>query len=156
MGALVARYYTCSSAYASGKDVHKLIFISAPHNGSMLAALGSTYFKDISVSDMIPQSSLFTMFFPAMTNKGLNSTIQTGNILGRYDEVISRENASLEEWGIRTEMVSVGENRMTLGNLLSGKVKDAEIHKKVLYDNSIFEHVYQMLKNDLPYPLIRK
>ncbi len=156
LGGLVARYYTCSSAYSAGKDVHKLIFLSVPHNGSMMASFGLMYFNDSSLVDMIPESSLFAINFPSMVNKGLNSSIQTGNILDRYDEVVSNENASLEAWGIKTELFTVGENLMTLGNVLSGTVTDAANHKKVLLDIQIFDRVLDMLNSNLPYPLIRK
>lgn len=152
MGGLVARYYTCDNAYTARNDVFKLIFLSVPHAGSPLASLGLKYYNDQGIYDLLPDGSLFTTEFPSMINKGLNSSIQVGNILGQYDEAVSPESASLDEWGINTEMFSVGDNNFTLDNLLSGKIAEAANHKLILYNKKVFENVDEMLGADLPYP----
>jgi pimeloyl-ACP methyl ester carboxylesterase len=152
MGGLVARYYTCNNSYTSRNDVDKLIFLSVPHAGSPLASLGLNYYEDQGIYDLMPDGSLFTSEFPAMINKGLNSSIQVGNILGQYDEAVSPESASLDEWGIDTEMFSVGDNNFTLDKLLSGQIADAANHKLVLYNKKVFQRVEQMLGTTLPYP----
>lgn len=153
MGGLVARYYTCSSEYAVKNNVDKLIFISVPHTGSLLASLGLKYYSDQGIHDLIPDSSLFTSVFPSMINKGLNSSIQVGNILDQYDEAVGPESASLEEWGIRTEMFNVGESNFTIDKLLSGEIVEATNHKAVLYNMKVFKRVEEMLYSNLPYPV---
>lgn len=153
MGGLVARYYTCSQDYMRSNNVEKIIFVSVPQNGSSLASLGLKYYSDRGIFDLIPDSDLFTNAFPNMTNKGLNNSIQAGSILGQYDEVVSAESASLDEWGIRTELFNVGENNFTVDKLLSGKIVEAANHKAVLYNKKIFKRVEEMLAAELAYPI---
>lgn len=155
MGGLVARYYTCSEEYLKKNNVKKIIFVSVPQNGSELASLGLKYYNDRGISDLIPEGELFTKLLPNMKNKGLNNTIQAGNILGQYDEVVSEENASLEEWGIKTEIFNVGENNFTVEKLLSGKIAEAANHKAVLNNKNVCFRVKEMLANELLYPIKR-
>ena len=153
MGGLVARYYTCSRDYMHINNVEKIIFVSVPQNGSSLAALGLKYYSDRGIFDLIPDSDLFTNALPNMKNKGLNDSIQAGSILGQYDEVVSAESASLEEWGIRTELFNVGKNNFTVDKLLSGKIVEAANHKAVLYNKKIFKRVEEMLVTKLAFPI---
>lgn len=153
MGGLVARYYTCSRDYISSHDVEKIIFVSVPQNGSSLAALGLKYYSDRGIFDLIPDSDLFTNALPNMINQGLNDSIQAGSILGQYDEVVSAESASLDEWGIKTELFNVGENNFTVDKLLSGEIVEAANHKAVLYNKKIFNRVEEMLVTQLAYPI---
>ncbi|NLD47892.1 MAG: alpha/beta hydrolase, partial [Clostridiaceae bacterium] len=120
MGGLVARYYTSSESYIKNEDVNKIIFLSVPHKGSYLASIGENYFNDKSMEDLIPESKIFTTSFSNMINKGLNSSIQVGNILSQYDEVVTAESGSLEEWSLETEIFNLGENNFTVDNILSG------------------------------------
>lgn len=156
MGGLVARYYTCSPDYTGTSTVEKIIFLSVPQNGSSLATLGLKYYNDKGILDLMPDSSLFTEIFPNMKNKGLNNMIQTGSLLGQYDEVVSPESASLDEWGIKNELFNVGDNNFTVDKLLSGKIVEAANHKMILYNKKVFERVEEMLENPLAYPIINK
>lgn len=155
MGGLVARYYTCSTDYALRDNVNRIIFVSVPHRGSPLASLGLKHYKDRGIYDLIPDSDLYTRIFPSMTNKGLNSSIQVANILGEYDEVVTQESASLQDWGIKTEMFSVGDNNFTVDKLLSGKIIEAANHKVVLYNKKVFQRLEEMLNAQLPYPELK-
>lgn len=156
MGGLVARYYTCSPDYSGNSNVEKIIFLSVPQNGSSLASLGLKYYKDNGIHDLMPDSSLFTEVFPSLKNKGLNNQIQTGSILGQYDEAVSVESSSLDEWGIKTELFNVGENNFTVDKLLSGKIVEASNHKAILYNKKVFERVVEMLDTRLAYPKINR
>ncbi|MBZ0099217.1 MAG: hypothetical protein K8F30_09040, partial [Taibaiella sp.] len=111
------------------------------------------YYSDRGIFDLIPDSDLFTNALPNMKNKGLNDSIQAGSILGQYDEVVSAESASLEEWGIRTELFNVGKNNFTVDKLLSGKIVEAANHKAVLYNKKIFKRVEEMLVTKLAFPI---
>ena len=155
MGGLVARYYTCSPDYINKDNVRKIIFVSVPQTGSHWASLGTAYFNDQGIKDLIPDNPLFTEVFPSLLNKGLNSTIQVGNILGQYDEVVSPESASLEEWNIKTDLFDIGENNFTVDNLLNGSIIDAANHKNILNNKKVFETIEQMLNTNLPYPVVR-
>lgn len=152
MGGLVARYYTCGAGYPSKNDVDKIIFVSVPQTGSPIATLGLEYYDDRGVHDLIPGSPLYTVAFPSMINGGLNGSIQVGSMLGQYDEVVTPESASLERWGIRTEMFDVGDSNFTVDSLLSGKLAEAPNHKVVLYNRTVFRRVEAMLGSMLPYP----
>lgn len=153
MGGLVARYYTCSSSYPARSDINKIIFISVPQTGSPLAPLGLKYYNDKGINDLIPDGTLFTKVFPSLINGGLNSSIQVGSILGQFDEVVGTENASLEKWGIKTELFDVGDSNFTVDNLLSGKIIEGANHKVVLYNKKVFQRVEEMLGSHLPYPV---
>lgn len=155
MGGLVARYYTCGNEYALRGDVRKIIFLSVPQKGSYFASLGQNYFSDNSIRDMSEGSELFTDIFPSLLNNGLNPSIQTAAILGRYDEVVSPENASLSEWGIKTEIFDVGESNLTVEKLLSGELFNAANHKLILYNSMVYRRIRDMLEQTLPYPYSR-
>lgn len=156
MGGLVARYYTCSREYIKNHDVKKIIFISVPHKGSPIASLGAEYFEGQGILDLIPDNPLFTHILPSMINKGLNNTIQTGNIIAQYDEVVGITNASLDEWGIKTELFNLGKSNITVDDILNGTLVQAPIHKGILSNKKVFEKILFMLENKLPYPkLIR-
>lgn len=155
MGGLVARYYTCSSEYVARSDVRKLIFISVPQKGSPFASLGVQYYDSESMRDLVPGSSLYSDVFPSMINAGLNPSIQTGNLLGRYDEVVGTESARLSEWNIETEIFEVGDNNFSVDKLLNGKILQAANHKLVLYNMKVYERIQQMLEIDIPYPFER-
>lgn len=152
MGGLVARYYTCSSEYASKNNVRKLIFLSVPHKGSPFASLGLQYYSDDSIRDMATDSELMTVVFPSLLNSGLNPSIETGNILDRFDEVVSIQNASLAEWKIDTEIFDVGESNLTVDKLMSGEILKATNHKRILYNMKVYQRIVEMLGNELPYP----
>lgn len=156
MGGLVARYYTCSREYIKNHDIKKIIFISVPHKGSPIASLGAEYFEGQGILDLIPDNPLFTHILPSMINKGLNNTIQTGNIIAQYDEVVGITNASLDEWGIKTELFNLGKSNITVDDILNGTLVQALIHKGILSNKKVFEKILFMLENKLPYPkLIR-
>lgn len=156
MGGLVARYYTCSEEYVRNENIRKLIFISVPHKGSPWASAGETYFKDKAIKDLAPDSELLTARLPAMLNKGLNSSIQVGNIIAQYDEVVSPESASLEEWNIKTEVFYIGENNLTMDNIINGSIMEAANHKNLLNNKKVFEEIFSMLNRDLSYPAVRR
>lgn len=152
MGGLVARYYTCSKSYCSKNNVSKIIFLSTPQAGSPFASLGLKYYNDRGIYDLVPDSDLYTKTFPSLINSGLNSNIRTASILGQYDEVVSIESASLEKWGIKTEIFNVGENNFTMEKLLSGKIVEAANHKLVLDNLKVYEKAKQLLLTGMPYP----
>ncbi len=152
MGGLVARYYTCSEGYLSNNNVRKLIFISVPQKGSPFASLGLQYYSDDSIRDMATDSELMTGFFPAMINSGLNPSIETANILDRFDEVVSVQNASLAEWKINTEIFDVGESNLTVDKLMNGEILKATNHKRILYNMKVYRVVLEMLGKQMPYP----
>ncbi len=152
MGGLVARYYTCGSMYASRGNVRKLIFISVPQKGSPFASLGLQHYSDRGIRDLAPDSELYTSFFPSMINAGLNPSIQTGSLLGRFDEVVGAESANLAEWKIETELFELGDNNFTADKLLTGEILKAANHKLVLYNKKVYERVRQMLESAIPYP----
>jgi hypothetical protein len=152
MGGLEARYYTCDGSYPSRSDIDKIIFVSVPQAGSPIASLGLQYYNDKGIYDLIPDSPLFTKSFPSLINGGLNASVQVGSILGQYDEVVSPESASLERWGINTEMFDVGDSNFTVDKLLSGQIVEAANHKVVLYNKKVFQRVEEMLGSVLPYP----
>lgn len=156
MGGLVARYYTTDKNYAVYNNIEKIIFLSVPHRGSPLAHIGAEYFEDVGIRDLIPDSNLFIESFPQMINKGVNNLIQTGNIIGQYDEVVSLESSNLEEWGIKSEVYDVGDNNFTVDNLLNGSISEGQNHKAVLNNTKIFERIVEMLSENMDYPLLRK
>ncbi|MDP4183276.1 MAG: alpha/beta hydrolase [Bacillota bacterium] len=153
MGGLVVRYYTCSKDYVSKSNVNKIIFVSVPHKGSYWATLGSSLYNDQGIKDLAPDNPLITKVLPGLINNGLNNNIQTGSILGQYDEVVTTESASLDEWNIRTQVFNVGENNLTIDNLLNGNILNASNHKNVLFNNIVFEKIEEMLNEKLPFPL---
>ncbi|MDQ2087506.1 alpha/beta hydrolase [Herbivorax sp. ANBcel31] len=152
LGGLVCRHYTSSEHYIKYEDVDKMIFLSVPHSGSHIASIGENYFDDQSMKDLIPDSELFSTIFNNMINKGLNSSIQVGNIYSKYDEVVTKDSANLDKWNIKTDVFSVGENNFTMDNLLSGSILEAPNHKGILNNNRVFERIYEMLNKELDYP----
>jgi len=154
MGGLVARYYTCSKEYIKNNDVKKIIFISVPQKGSPIASLGAKYFERQGILDLIPDSELFTEVLPSMINKGLNSTIQTGDIIAQYDEVVSISSATLEAWGISTELFNLGKSNISVDDILNGTLVEAPVHKGILSNTKVFEKIFQMLETRLPYPKV--
>jgi len=149
---LVARYYSGSTEYIKNDDINKIIFLSVPHKGSILASIAEEYFNDRSIKNLMPDDELFTNTFAGMINGGLNNSVQVGNLLSQYDEVVSEENASLEEWGIKTEIFGVGDNSFTVDNLLSGNILHAPNHKGILNNKRVFDRVYEMLNSNLSCP----
>ncbi|MDP4094366.1 MAG: alpha/beta hydrolase [Bacillota bacterium] len=152
MGGLVVRYYSCSSSYINQDNIQKIIFLSVPHKGSPWASIGQIYYNDQGIRDLVPDSNFLSQLLPDTINKGLNSKIQTGNILDQYDEVVDPESASLEEWGIQTEMYNIGGNNFSMSNLLNGNLADAANHKGILSNKRVFDRIYNMLDSQLPYP----
>lgn len=152
MGGLVARYYTCSETYLSNNNVRKLIFISVPHKGSPFASLGLQYYTDDSIRDMATDSELVTALFPSMINSGLNSSIETANLLDRFDEVVNVQNASLAEWKINTEIFDVGESNLTVDKLMNGEILKATNHKRILYNMKVYQRIVEVLGKQLPCP----
>lgn len=155
MGGLVARYYTSSEEYIRNNDVEKIIFISVPQRGSPWASLGTNYFNDQGMKDLIPDNPLLIHVLPNMINKGLNNYIEIGSIMDQYDEVVSPESASLEEWAIKTDVFNVGESTLTMDNLLSGNIMYATNHNNVLSNKKVFEKIADMLALQLPYPTVK-
>lgn len=156
LGGLVSRYYTSSEDYIKYENVYKMIFLSVPHRGSHIASIGENYFDDQSIKDLIPDSQLFFTTFPNMINEGLNHSIQIGNIYSQYDEVVTLESAGLDEWNIKTEIFSVGENKFTMDNLLDGSILEAPNHKGILNNRKVFERIHEMLNKQLDYPASKK
>ncbi|NLP15117.1 MAG: alpha/beta hydrolase [Clostridium sp.] len=152
MGGLVARYYSGSMDYIKNDDINKIIFLSVPHKGSILASIAEEYFNDRSIKNLMPDDELFTKTFAGMINGGLNKSIQVGNVLSQYDEVVTEENASLEEWGIKTEIFRVGDNSFTVDNLLSGDILHAPNHKGILNNKRVFDRIFEMLNSNLSHP----
>lgn len=152
MGGLVARYYTCGKGYSGNNNVRKLIFISVPQKGSPFASLGLQYYTDNSIRDMATDSELITSVFPSMVNSGLNPSIETANILDRFDEVVSVQNASLAEWKINTEIFDVGESNLTVDKLMNGEILKATNHKRILYNMKVYRVILEMLGSQMPYP----
>ena len=156
MGGLVARYYTCSDDYINNSDVRKIIFVSVPQKGCPWAPLAESYFNDVAIKDLMPDSVLLTKTLPGMLNKGLNSKIQIGSILGQYDEVVSQESASLDEWNIKTELFQIGGNSINFDNILKGNFNESTNHMNILSNKKVFKKVENMLHDNLPYPSIKK
>lgn len=156
MGGLVTQYYTSNQSYTKNNNVRKIIFISVPHKGSIWASVASGYYNDKGVNDLIPDNAFLSKTLPSSINKGLNPTIQVGSLIDQYDEVVTLESASLEAWKIKTEVFSVGDNNLTMGNILSGNIIQSANHAIILNNTRVFETVARMLENELPYPVIRK
>jgi len=156
MGGLVARFYTCSTDYSINNDVRKIIFISTPQKGSLWASIATGYYNDRAIQDLIPDNPLLSVTLPSTLNKGLNPNIQVGSILDQYDEVVTPESASLEEWKISTDIFNVGENNITMGSLLSGNIIETANHAIILNNKKVFETMGRMLEDQLPYPTLRK
>lgn len=156
MGGLVARYYTCSREYISTNNVSKMVFVSVPQNGSHLASIGQSYFNDKGIQDLVVDSHLFKDVFPSLINKGLNHRIQVSNIIDQYDEVVSIEDASLEEWNIKTEIFNIGDNNYSVDNLIKGSVLENQNHVSILNNRKVFERVREMLEGQMVFPAIRK
>jgi len=156
MGGLVCRIYTTSKQYISNNDVKKIIFISVPQKGSHVASIGENYFDNQGIKDLIPDNAFFSTILPQSINKGLNSSIQVANILGKNDEVIAPENASLEEWNIKTEILDIGQNNINMNTLMNGEAMESPIHKTILSNSKIFARVYELLNRDIIYPSERK
>ena len=156
MGGLVARNYTCNNLYYKNDDVKKIIFISVPHHGSVFAPIGANYFNDQGIEDLIPDSNYQTKILTSLHNKGLNNNIETGNILGQYDEVVSPESANLENWNIEVDIFNVGENNFSVDNLLSGSLLEAPNHKIILNNLKVYKKIQEMLVKTLPFPSIVK
>lgn len=152
MGGLVARHYTTSEDYININDVSKIIFTSAPHKGSYIASLGENFYNDQSIKDLSPDSDLFTIIFEAAINKGLNQSIQVANIASQYDEVVTEESSSLDEWKINTEMFNIGESNFTMDSILSGNLLNAPNHKGILNNKKVFQRILEMLNSNLSYP----
>lgn len=152
MGGLVARYYTCSDNYWKASDVNKLIFIATPHKGSHIASIGASIYDDLGIRDLQPDSQVIKEEFPKMFNKGLNSTIQTANILGEYDEVVTFDSSSLDEWDIKTEIYNVGDSNLSVDGILKGTFMSALNHKNILSNTKVFNRIEDMLYKDLKYP----
>lgn len=156
MGGLVTRYYTCGSDYIFKDNIRKILFISVPQKGSPWASIGTTYFKDEGIKDLIPDSRFMSEILPSLLNKGLNNNIQVGSIMVEYDEVVSPESASLSEWNIKTEVFNIGENNFTMEKLFNGNLMEAPNHKSILSNKKAFDMIEKMLNSDLPYPAVRK
>jgi len=152
MGGVISRFYSVSKDYIEFNNIRKLIFISTPHKGSHLAPIGAQYFNDQGVRDMMPESDLYKKMFPQMINKGLNPNIQTANIIGQFDEVVSIESASLFEWGIDTIIFNLGENKFNVDSLLDGTISQNAIHKVILNNKKVYEKLVFMLTEPLKYP----
>jgi len=153
MGGIISRYYSVTKDYIEFNNIRKLIFISTPHKGSHLAPIGAKYFNDEGVKDMMPKSDLFTKLFPQMINKGLNPNIQTGNIIGQFDEVVSIESADLQEWEIDTSIFNIGSSKFNVDNLLDGTISQTAIHKLILNNTKVYETIVSMLTRRLTYPI---
>lgn len=151
-GGLVSRYYTCSENYLLNDNINKLIFLSVPHNGTDIALLGENIYNDQSIKDLSPGSNMLSTKFPSMINKGLNMNIQTANILGQFDEVVTDGSANLSIWKIKTLIYNVGENARTFDNIIRGSIIEAPNHNSILNNQKIFEKILDMLINKLPNP----
>jgi hypothetical protein len=137
-------------------DVNKLVFLSTPHKGSHVAPIGASLYDDDGVRDLQPDSKLIEKEFPSMFNKGLNNKIATLNILGQYDEVVAFDAASLDEWGIKTELYNVGKNSLTINSILDGSFISAENHKNILSNNKVFGRVEEFLEKGGNFPIYLK
>lgn len=156
MGGLVARVYTCSDEYWKNCDVNKIVFVSTPHKGSHVATIGTSLYNDDGVKDLQPDSRLIAKKLPSMFNKGLNNKIETLNILGQYDEVVAFDAASLDEWGINTELYNVGDNNLTINSILDGSFISAENHKNILSNSKVFERIEKFLNEEGKFPAYLK
>ncbi|MCX7747301.1 MAG: alpha/beta hydrolase [Clostridia bacterium] len=156
MGGLVTRYYTSSDNYIRINNINKVIFISVPHKGSHLAPLGASYIQDQGLKDLFPDNELITKTLPGMLNEGLNYHIQVGSILGQFDEVVTTNSASLDDWDIKTEIFNVGENNFTMDNILNGYIMKAPNHNLILNNKKVFVEIEKMLNTELPYPSQKK
>ncbi|MCX7747212.1 MAG: alpha/beta hydrolase [Clostridia bacterium] len=155
MGGLVARYYTCSQNYIQKEDIRKIIFASVPQKGSPWASIAAGYYANQGIADLIPDSQLISHQLPGMLNKGLNTHIQAGSIIAQFDEVVSLESSSLDEWIIPTDVFSIGENNFTVDKFMSGNIMEAPNHKNILNNKKVFEKISEMLDSELPYPSAR-
>jgi uncharacterized alpha/beta hydrolase family protein len=154
MGGLVARYYTCDKSYIMEDNINKLIFISVPHKGTSIASVGEHYYNDQSIKDLAPGNVFISKTLPSKINKGLNPHIQTGNILGQYDEVVTPDNASLDAWNIKTELFNIGDSNFSFNNLINGNILEAVNHKIILTNKKVFERVYEMISKNISYPAL--
>lgn len=156
MGGLVVRYYSLGNEYIKNNDIRKIIFISVPQRGSLWASIGSGYYNDQGIRDLMPDSELISTIFPSMINRGLNPMIQVGSLIGQYDEVVSTDSASLDEWNIKTEVFNVGDNNFSVNSLLNGNILETANHATILNNKKVFERIEGMLNSNLPYPATKK
>lgn len=155
LGGVVSRYYSSSDYYSKNNNVRKLILLGVPNHGSIMASFAENYFKDISIKDLSPQSSIFTKQLPSMINNGLNNKLEVGNIVVENDEVVSMESSGLEEWGIQSEIFNIGKNSL-INNIFSD-VGDESLyqnsnHQAILNNSAIFNKIFAMLHQQLPNP----
>ena len=69
--------------------------------------------------------------------------------------MVTPESASLDDWGIKTEIFNMGENNFTVDNILSGSIMEAPNHKSILNNTKVFERIYEMLNSDLTSPYLK-
>lgn len=156
MGGIVARYYTAGSGFRKAGNVRKLILLSVPNHGSELVPLVENYLNDEGIRNMAPQSVIFTEEFPSMINKGLNNTLEVGNLIDKNDEVVSIGSARLDEWGIKTELFNSAQNSSYNLEPADQSPAWSTNHLSVLNNRLVFERLLEMLDGPLPNPKILK
>lgn len=153
LGGLVSRYYTSSDYYVKRNNVRKLILLAVPNHGSSIALLAEDFFKDSTIRDLSPKSSLFTKKFPEMINQGLNDKLEVANIIAENDEVVEPESASLKNWGIRSDIFSLGRNIFLTSESISDySFTQGSNHQSVLNNSVVFDKILSMLNSKLPNP----
>ena len=155
LGGLVTRYYTTQPSYLQKRNVHKVIFINAPHHGTPWAeAVQQSELPFL--EQLYPASSLYTSVFPASINRGLNQTIQTGNIALENDEVVPIPSSMLSSWDIETKVFRIGSEPLTLEGVISNQISGNSRHRQLLFYTPVFEEIYYDLTHALPYPQERR
>jgi len=156
LGGLVTRYYTTQPSYLQKRNVHKVIFINAPHHGTPWAEAGAAILNSPFLEQLYPTSSLYTSVFPASINRGLNQTIQTGNIALENDEVVPIPSSMLSSWDIETKVFRIGSEPLTLEGVISNQISGNSRHRQLLFYTPVFEEIYYDLTHALPYPQERR
>ncbi len=156
LGGLVTRYYTTRHSYLQKRNVHKVVFINVPHHGTPWAEAGAVILNSPFLEQLYPTSSLYTSVFPVSINRGLNQTIQTGNIALENDEVVPIPSSMLSSWDIETKVFRIGSEPLTLEGAISNQISGNSRHRQLLFFTSVFEEIYYDLTHTLSYPQERR
>ena len=153
MGGLIIRYYTCNQIYIKKNDINKIIFVAVPHNGTNWAYLGENIFNDLGIIELQPDSSLFNDYFPNSNNKGLNNTIQTGNIALDNDEIVSVDSSSLIKWKVNTVFFHIiNDSPISIDSIFDYNNFIYLNHNNILNNTPFFNKILEMLHSKLRYP----
>ena len=105
---------------------------------------------------MAPQSAIYTEELPSMINTGLNNMLEVGKLIDKNDEVVGIRSASLDEWGIKTELFNSAKNSSYNQEPQDQSPVRSTSHLSVLNNKLVFERLLEMLDCHLPNPKFLK